>query len=161
MKLIEGVANHCFCVSYRWVIECLKYDRILDAAPFEIEGDDTDSLPHGGPKRSRLVNKRHSLFENICFMIKCTENNDIKLTNDRLQELITTCGGQIITCVTQTLLNQYVIVVLCDKLYVSERRHNYDQCRQLGIHFVSSDWVLESILEYRQKAFSLYEETPL
>ncbi|CAF2568406.1 unnamed protein product [Rotaria sp. Silwood2] len=128
---------------------------------YEIEGDDTDYHSQGGPKRSRSIDKRQSLFENICFMIKCTENNEIKMTNDRLQDLITTCGGRIITCVTQGLLDQFEIVVLCDKLYVSERRHNYDQCRSLGIHFVSSDWVLESILEYRPKSFSLYEETPL
>jgi hypothetical protein len=161
MKLIEGIAHHCFCVSYRWIIDCLKYDRIIDESPYEIEGDDTDYHSHGGPKRSRLTEKRHALFEHICFMIKCTENNEIRMPNDRLQDLITTCGGQIITCVTQSFLDENEIVVLCDKLYVSERRHNYDQCRSLGIHFVSSDWVLESILEYRRKAFSLYEETPL
>ncbi|CAF4681952.1 unnamed protein product, partial [Rotaria sp. Silwood2] len=44
----------------------------------------------GGPKRSRSIDKHHSFFENICFMIKCTENNDINTTNDRLQDLITT-----------------------------------------------------------------------
>ncbi|CAF1046328.1 unnamed protein product [Rotaria sp. Silwood1] len=161
MKLIEAIANHCFCVSYRWLIDCIKYDRIVDETTFEIEGDDTDYHSQGGPKRSRSIDKRHSLFDNICFMIKCTENNEIKMTNDRLQDLITACGGRIITCVTQSLLEQFEIVVLCDKLYVSERRHNYEQCRSLGIHFVSSDWVLESILEYRPKSFVLYEETPL
>ena len=160
MKLIEAIAHHCFCVSYRWLIDCLKYDRIIDESSYEIEGDDTDYDGLGGPKRSRLMDKHHLLFENICFMIKCTENNEIKMTNDRLQDLIIVCGGQIITCVTQHLLDLYDVVVLCDRLYVSERRHNYDQCRSLGIHFVSPDWVLESILEYRLKAFSLYEETP-
>ncbi|CAF3167624.1 unnamed protein product [Rotaria sp. Silwood2] len=59
---------------------------------------------------------------------------------------------------TKSLLDQFEIVVLYDKLYVSERRHNYDQCRSLGIHFVSSDWVLKSALKYRPKSFSLYEE---
>ncbi|CAF1651574.1 unnamed protein product [Adineta ricciae] len=83
------------------------------------------------------------------------------MTNERLEDLITTCGGQIITCVTQRLLDKHQIIVLCDMMYVSERRHNYDQCRSLGIHFVSSDWVLESILEYRRKPFSLFEEVPL
>ncbi|CAF3907940.1 unnamed protein product [Rotaria sordida] len=161
MKLIEAIANHCYCVSYRWLLDCVKYDRIIDEGRYEIEGDDTDYHPQGGPKRSRTIDKHHSLFENICFMIKCTENNEIQMTNERLQSLITICGGRIITCVTQNLLDQFEIVVLCDKLYVSERRHNYDQCHSLGIHFVSSDWVLESILEYRLKLYSLYEETPL
>ncbi|CAF1272970.1 unnamed protein product [Adineta ricciae] len=161
IKLVEAVANHCYCVSYQWIIECLQYDRLVDEARFEIEGDTTHSQIFGGPRRSRLIDKRHSLFDNICFIIKCTENNDIKLTNERLQGLITTCGGKIITCVTQSALDQYAVVVLCDKLYVSERRHNYDQCRSLGIHFVSSHWVLASILDYRQKQFQEFAETPL
>ncbi|CAF1177915.1 unnamed protein product [Adineta steineri] len=161
MKLIEAIAHHCYCVSYRWIQDSVKCDRLMDESPYEIEGDDTDVHPHGGPHRSRLISKRHSLFQNICFMIKCTENSDIQMTNERLEDLITTCGGQIITCVTQRLLDKYQIIVLCDMLYVSERRNNYDQCRSLGIHFVSSDWVLESILEYRRKPFSLFEEVPL
>lgn len=161
IKLVEAVANHCYCVSYRWIIECLQYDRLVDETRFEIEGDTNHMQILDGPKRSRLIDKRHSLFENICFMIKCTENNDIKLTNERLQNLITTCGGQIITCVTQSLLDQYNVVVLCDKLFVSERRHNYNQCRSLGIHFVSSHWVLVSILNYRQENFQQFAETPL
>ncbi|CAF4642711.1 unnamed protein product, partial [Rotaria sp. Silwood2] len=106
MKLIEAIANHYFCVSYRWLIDYIKYDRIVDESAYEIEGDDTDYHSQGGPKRSRSIDNRHSFFENICFMIKCTENNDIKMANDRLQDLITI-----------------------------ERRHNYDQCRSLGITF--------------------------
>lgn len=161
MKLIEGIANHCYCLSYRWIVDCVKYDRIIDEDPYEIEGDDTPNHAPGGPKRSRMTDKRHSLFEKYCFMIKCTEDKDIRMTNDRLQDLIVTCGGRIINCVTQDLLNQYTIVILCDRLYVSERRHNYNQCKDLGIQFVSSDWVLESILEYRPQSLESYEEKPI
>lgn len=160
MKLIEAIAHHCFCVSIRWISECLKFDRIINESPFEIQGDNTDAQAHGGPQRSRLTLNRYSLFQNISFMIKCRENPEIKMTNSRLEELITTCGGQIITCVTQRLLEQNKILVLCDQQYVTERRNNYEQCRKLGIHFVSSDWVLESVLEYRQKPFVLFEEIP-
>ncbi|CAF4933721.1 unnamed protein product, partial [Rotaria sp. Silwood2] len=93
-------ANHYFCVSYRWLIYYIKYDRIVDKGAFEIEGDDTDYHSQGGPKRSRSIDKRQSLFQYICFMIKCTENNEIKMTNDRLQDLITTGDGRIIAWVT-------------------------------------------------------------
>ncbi|CAF4731350.1 unnamed protein product, partial [Rotaria sp. Silwood2] len=64
-------------VSYRWLIEYIKYDQIVDKGAFEIEGDDTDYHSQDGPKRSRSIDKRHSFFENIYFMIKCTKNNDI------------------------------------------------------------------------------------
>ncbi|CAF4793316.1 unnamed protein product, partial [Rotaria sp. Silwood2] len=101
MKLIEAIVNHCFCVSYRWLIDCIKYDRIVDESAYEIEGDDTDCHFQGVPKRSHSIDKRQSLFEYICFIIKCTENNEIKMTNVRLQGLITTGDERIITCVTQ------------------------------------------------------------
>ncbi|CAF4840927.1 unnamed protein product, partial [Rotaria sp. Silwood2] len=89
IELIEAIANHYFCVSYRWLIDYIKYDRIVDQGAFEIEGEDTDYHSQDGSKRSRSIDKRHSFFENICFMIKCTENNDINMTNDRLQDLST------------------------------------------------------------------------
>ncbi|CAF4741214.1 unnamed protein product, partial [Rotaria sp. Silwood2] len=101
IKLNEAITNHYFCVSYRWLIDYIKYDRIVDKGTFEIEGDDTDYHPQDGPKRSCSIDKCHSFFENICSMIKCTKNNDIKMTNDLLQDLITTGAGRIITCVTQ------------------------------------------------------------
>lgn len=161
LKLIEGIAHHCFCVSYRWLISCLRYDRLVDESIYEIEGDDSGNHGHGGPKRSRLSDKHHGLFEEYCFMIKCMEKNDIYMSNERLQQIIIACGGKIITCVTQNYLEQYKIIVLCDRLYVSERRHNYDQCRSLKINFLSSNWVLESMLQYRLKPMEPYFEKPL
>ncbi|CAF3992605.1 unnamed protein product [Rotaria sp. Silwood2] len=62
MKFIEVIANHCFCVSYRWLIGYIKYDRIVDKGAYEIEGDDTDYHSQDGPKRSRSIDKRQSLF---------------------------------------------------------------------------------------------------
>ncbi|CAF4669833.1 unnamed protein product, partial [Rotaria sp. Silwood2] len=34
IKLIEAIANHCFCVSYRWLIDYFKYNRIVDKGAF-------------------------------------------------------------------------------------------------------------------------------
>jgi len=161
LRLIEGIAHHCYCVSYRWLIDCLRYDRIIDEISYEIEGDDSGNHAYGGPKRSRLSDRQKPLFDKFCFMIKCTEKNDIHISNDRLQQLITTCGGVIITCVTQNDLDQYKVIVLCDRLYVSERRYNYDRCRSLEIQFLSSNWVLDSIFEYRLKPMDSYFEKPL
>ena len=160
MKLVEAIAHHCYCVSYRWLVECVRFDRIVEESSFEIEGDNVELNPHGGPQRSRLSDPLQSLFQNTCFMIKCTENTGSNITNDHLQHLIKRCGGDIIECVTKRLLDTHSIVVLCDQAYVSERRHNYDQCHSLGIHFVSLQWVIQSIVEYRPKLFSAYEEAP-
>ncbi|CAF2872819.1 unnamed protein product [Rotaria sp. Silwood2] len=122
MKLIEAIANHCFYVSYRWLINYIKYDRIVDKGAYEIEGDDTGYHSQDGPKRSRSIDKRQSLFEYICFMIKCTENNEIKMANDRLQDLITTGGERIITYVTQGayLINLKLLFSVINYMYQNE-----------------------------------------
>ncbi|CAF4792372.1 unnamed protein product, partial [Rotaria sp. Silwood2] len=62
IKLIEAIANHYFGVSNRWLIDYIKYDRIVDKGAFEIEGDDTDYHSQDGPKPSRSIDKRHSFF---------------------------------------------------------------------------------------------------
>ncbi|CAF4777125.1 unnamed protein product, partial [Rotaria sp. Silwood2] len=62
MKLMEAIADHCFCVSYRWLVDCIKYDRIVDESAYEIEGDNTDYHFQGGQKRSHSIDKRQSLF---------------------------------------------------------------------------------------------------
>ncbi|CAF2996765.1 unnamed protein product [Rotaria sp. Silwood2] len=122
MKFIEVMVNHCFCVSYRWLIDYIIYDRIVDKGAYETEGDDTDYHCQGGPKRSRSIDKRQSLFEYICFIIKYTENNDIKMANDRLQDLITTGDGRIITCVTQGiyLINLKLLFSVINYMYQND-----------------------------------------
>lgn len=160
LKLIEAIANHCYCVSFRWIVDCLAKDRLVSEESFEIEGDNTEFRSHHGPRRSRLAETKNSLFRNICFMNKCIENAESRISNERLEELIITCGGQLITCVTQRLLEKYKIIVLCDKKYVTERFNNYQQCEAMGIRFLSQDWVLESILEYHLKSYTLFEESP-
>ena len=159
MKFISAIAHHCYCVSIQWLLDCIQYDRLVDEAPFEIEGDDFGSHAHGGPKRSRTTEKSHKLFNNVCFMIKCDED-DSKISNDDLKKLIVKCGGEIITTVSQPDLDNGKVVVLCDSDYVSKQRSNYEHCRSLGIQFLSSNWVLQSILEYRQTSAATFEEKP-
>ncbi|CAF4023157.1 unnamed protein product, partial [Rotaria sp. Silwood2] len=106
MKLIEAIANHC---------------------AYEIEGDDTDCHFQGGPKRSRSIDKRLSLFEYICFIIKCTENNDIKMTNVRLQENMTTTAS---TSSNLSDKDQIRVHVRRDGL-IERQRFNTRVCRQL------------------------------
>ncbi|CAF4738928.1 unnamed protein product, partial [Rotaria sp. Silwood2] len=58
IELIEAIVNHYFCVSYRWLIDYIKYDRIVDKSAYEMEGNDTDYHSQGGPKCSRSIDKR-------------------------------------------------------------------------------------------------------
>jgi hypothetical protein len=161
LQFIEAIAHRCYCVSFRWILECLRYDRLVDENPYEIDGIDTEVSPCGGPQRARLTDKQHYLFSNCCFMIKYLDTNNGSISNRRLTRLILVCGGRIIDRVTEKILQSSEIFIICDRLYVSEQRNNYDQCRSFGINFVSSDWIVKSILAFRRIPFLSFAQTPL
>ena len=158
LKFLQAVANNCFCLSYNWILECLRYDRIIDGDGHEIEGVNTNNSIIGGPKRSRLAEKRHSLFEEYCFIVKSTENNEAKLSNQCIKDLLTSCGGKIIDSVTPNLLKSSKILVICDRSYVIEQRSNVESCRSVGVGFVPLFWLVESILDYNPRKIQSYQE---
>ncbi len=53
-NVIFAIAQHCFILSYRWIIECLKQNILVNEEQYEIEGDNIISTKHNGPRRSRL-----------------------------------------------------------------------------------------------------------
>ncbi|CAF3481140.1 unnamed protein product, partial [Rotaria sp. Silwood2] len=89
----------------------------------EIRGDLTCStMYHGGLQRSRLIQRRHSLFSKRIFMLKY---NGVKIESlmDN-QELRT-------DQVTRWTAQSKVIVVLCEQSYVQERQDKYWKCVEL------------------------------
>jgi hypothetical protein len=53
-NVVFAIAQHCFILSYRWIIECLQQNVIVNEEQYEIEGDHMISTKHNGPRRSRL-----------------------------------------------------------------------------------------------------------
>lgn len=54
-KVIQAVARHLYILTYRWVDDCLKLNRIINEKPYEIQGDLTLSSDHHGSKEEEEV----------------------------------------------------------------------------------------------------------
>ena len=52
--VVFAIAQHCFILSFRWIMECMRQNLIVNEEQFEIEGDHLISTKHNGARRSRL-----------------------------------------------------------------------------------------------------------
>jgi hypothetical protein len=75
IKVFQSIARHLYVLSYRWIIECLKQNDIIDEVSFEIRGDSPFGEYHDGMRNSRL-SKQIYLFENCQFFILCNGCQD-------------------------------------------------------------------------------------
>jgi hypothetical protein len=70
IKVFQAIARHLFVLTYRWIIECIKQNQIIDETLFEIRGDIPFGEYHDGMRHSRL-SKHINLFQNCQFFILC------------------------------------------------------------------------------------------
>jgi hypothetical protein len=72
MKLFQSISRHLYIITYRWIVECLKQDEIIDEINYEIRGDIPFEEYHDGMRKSRL-SKQVNLFQNCQFFILCND----------------------------------------------------------------------------------------
>ena len=53
-SVVFAIVQHCFILSFRWIVECLRANVLVNEDQYEIEGDHLISSKHNGPRRSRL-----------------------------------------------------------------------------------------------------------
>ncbi|CAF1434319.1 unnamed protein product [Rotaria sp. Silwood1] len=164
-KVIQSVARHMYIVTYRWIDACLKANQILNEKLYEIQGDLTLSSDHNGMQRSRqsiLPDSlpKNLLFENFSIMLKCNGCQEM-MNNDELIELVQLSGAKHTTDSHFSRLQIGITrIVLCEKEYLINRREMYEKCIQAGIHFLTPEWFLESLVQYRIQPFQEYQITP-
>ncbi|CAH8620776.1 unnamed protein product [Dicrocoelium dendriticum] len=54
LKYFMGILGRAWIVNTDWIRDCLAADRVLNEAPYEIEGDTVCGDCHEGPRRGRL-----------------------------------------------------------------------------------------------------------
>ncbi|CAF4411322.1 unnamed protein product [Rotaria sp. Silwood2] len=164
-KVIQAVARHMYIITYRWIDSCLAMNKIITEQPFEIQGDLTLSSDHHGMQRSRqsiLPNNlpKTSLFEKFSIMLKCDGCQEM-VNNDELIELVKLSGAKHTTdSYFSRLQTDLIRIVLCEKEYLINRKEIYDKCVHIGVHFLTPEWFLESLVQYRIQPFQDYQISP-
>lgn len=144
-KVIQAIARHMYIVTYRWIDDCLKLGQIINEKTYEIQGDLTLASDH---------------HENYWIMLKC-EGCQNMLNNNELAELIQLSGGKYMTDSHFSRWQPGIHrIVLCEREYLIHRREMYEKCVQSGIHFLTPEWFLETLVQYRIQPFQEYQLTP-
>lgn len=65
LKYLQGIAHRKWIVSYRWIEDCIKQQKLLDEVPYEATTQN-DGINGPGPRNSRLREK--DLFEGFTFL---------------------------------------------------------------------------------------------
>ncbi|CAF2044351.1 unnamed protein product [Rotaria magnacalcarata] len=164
-KVIQAVARHMYILTYRWIDTCLTMNKIINEKIFEIQGDSTLSPNHNGMQRSRQSNLAHNLpasllFEKFSIMLKCDGCQKL-MNNNELIELVKLSGAKhTIESYFSRLQTGLIRIVLCEKEYLVQRKEIYEKCIHIGIHFLSPEWFLESLVQYRIQPFEDYQILP-
>ncbi|CAF2719642.1 unnamed protein product [Rotaria sp. Silwood2] len=161
MKLFQAIARHLYIMSFEWINQCLKQNDIINEINYEMRGDIPFGDYHDGMKKSRL-SKEVKLFEKCQFFILCDGCQD-RMSKDELSALIKLCHGSILHTfpLKATNDNSALTIVLCDKLLPfdsASQQHLFQLCRSSGVHFLSPEWIIESIVQFTLQSFDSYEE---
>ncbi|CAF4271225.1 unnamed protein product [Rotaria socialis] len=116
-------------------------------------------------QRSRQSNLAHNLptsllFEKFSIMLKCDGCQKL-MNNNELIELVKLSGAKhTIESYFSRLQTDLTRIVLCEKEYLVQRKEIYEKCIHIGIHFLSPEWFLESLVQYRIQPFEDYQILP-
>ncbi|CAF1288676.1 unnamed protein product, partial [Didymodactylos carnosus] len=143
-KVIQAVARHLFVVSYRWIIECLKQERLVSEDDYEIRGDLTFDKQHNGMNRSR-TNSTQLLLENYAFLLKCSGYGPFD-DNRPIIEMIELCGGIVLNNLTTDVNGiKRQIIILCSNDY-KPNNLIMGACKRLNAQCLKTQWLLLSII---------------
>ncbi|CAF0805123.1 unnamed protein product [Adineta steineri] len=161
-KIIQGIARHLFIVSYRWLNESLSQETIVDERPYEIRGDTSLGVDHGGMCRSRLTPSY--LFTDYSICLRCSPNDCAPLqTIEQVQELIELCGAKLVRNFSEIRTldkdRQMILVLGINGACGGEKKRKaiLDTCQQFNVRCVNIHWLLISIAKFEVQPLDNYD----
>ncbi|XP_063072755.1 uncharacterized protein LOC134463489 [Engraulis encrasicolus] len=91
LKYFQGITHRKWVLSYLWVSECIKQDKIVNEEEFEVCGDVVSGQSHRGPQRARLT---HQLLFNGVEV--CLYGSFTGMTTGQMAEMVELCGGSVV-----------------------------------------------------------------
>ncbi|XP_075299542.1 breast cancer type 1 susceptibility protein isoform X3 [Opisthocomus hoazin] len=153
LKYFLGIAGKKWVVSYQWVIQSLKEERILDEENFEVRGDVINGRNHQGPKRARksLTEKIFKDFEICCY------GPFTDMTTEHLEWMVELCGASVVKQLDQFThkTNSTAVVVVQPDAWMEDMDYRAIQQKN-NVAMVTREWVLDSVACYECQEFSAY-----
>ncbi|CAF0997308.1 unnamed protein product [Didymodactylos carnosus] len=158
-NVIRAITRHLYVVSYRWIIDCLKQESIINYEDYEIHGDTLISSQHNGPRTSRL-NKRNLLFP-VNIFVKISSPGYMGINVDGLSELVWSNGA---TYVQDNPFPRTASERLCIELTEDELINDqqaYKNGIEQGIHYLHPKWLIDSIVKHKVQPIWKYQCAPV
>ncbi|XP_062389300.1 uncharacterized protein LOC134077613 [Sardina pilchardus] len=157
LKYFQGISNRTWVVSYLWVSECLRQEKLLNEVEFEVCGDVVNGRSHYGPQKARCTQPSNLLMKGfeICFYGPFTG-----MSTGQMQQMVELCGGVVVEdlCHFSKNCSSQLVIVQPE----SESETNF-KIRDLPDDevVVSRGWLLDSIATYTlQDLHSYMPEAP-
>jgi hypothetical protein len=147
-KIVQAAArHHIFIISSRWINECIRLNDFPAEYPFEIQSDSHTTL------RLSMINNPYLFNKSYGFAIECRQCQG-SINRNELIELIELTGAQFYEH------DQHVdlLIVLCDinEKNLSKIKEKYLQTNLTNIKYVTSDFLLKSIIKFEIQDIDKY-----
>ncbi|XP_071554599.1 uncharacterized protein [Temnothorax nylanderi] len=91
LKYLQGIAHRKWIVSYRWIEDCIRQQKLLDEVPYEATTQNNVGINGAGPRNSRLREK--GLFEDFTFLCVGPYDN---VSLSQYQDLLLATGATVV-----------------------------------------------------------------
>ncbi|XP_077281416.1 uncharacterized protein LOC143908037 isoform X2 [Temnothorax americanus] len=149
LKYLQGIAHRKWIVSYRWIEDCIRQQKLLDEIPYEATTQNDVGINGAGPRNSRLREK--SLFEDFTFLCVGPYNN---VSVSQYQDLLLATGATVVYSFDALAKIRGVKgVVIQDNIHDEKKIEHWYRTTKAAAIFV--DWIVECIGHY-----TLFKLTP-
>lgn len=149
LKYLQGIAHRKWIVSYRWIEDCGRQQRLLDELPYEATSQNDVGTNGAGPRNSRLRDK--GLFEGFTFLCVGPYDN---VSPSQYQDLLLATGASVVDSFdVLAKMGGIKGIVIQDKTHDDKAiKHWYRTAKAAPILV---DWIVECIGHYK-----LFKLTP-
>ncbi|XP_012526884.2 uncharacterized protein LOC105831361 [Monomorium pharaonis] len=143
LKYLQGIAHRKWVVSYRWIENCIKQNKLLDEVPYEATTVQNDGVNGAGPRNSRLRDK--GLFEGFTFM--CVEPyNNVSLK--QYQDLLLATGAVVVEGIDHLAkMGGMKGIVVQENVYDDKQIDYWYHTAHAAL--ICVDWIVECIGHYK------------
>ncbi|UJR25712.1 hypothetical protein I4U23_007063 [Adineta vaga] len=151
-KIVQAaVRRRIFIISARWIRDCLQANQFLDEHPYEILSDSHTTLRLS--VQNFQNNNQYLFTSKYAFAIECRQCQG-SINRNELVELIELTGALVYD--HDQIID--MLIVLCDtnEKNLPKIKEKYLQSNVLNIKYVTSDFLLKSIIKFEIQDIDKY-----